>query len=173
MYYTYRECGLALQETGKNYSFAIRMREDVGLSHRLSVDAFTPLLKRNPKLVLATDCRHQYGINDRMALVGKDAAEAYFRGPYDLYEATSTKNVSGFTLAGSSEMFLHRAYTHYGLKVEATPDLRFVVKLQWNGTVQILAKDEGNLRCPGGAAHNGGLMEQMIGGLQAFGTLTP
>jgi hypothetical protein len=146
----------------KYYDFSIRLREDVSLQEPLGINELLPLLYPGAALeetVVGTDCRTHGGINDRMALVSREAMQNYYEGPWEFFSQLD------FDLNGTSskhnvhnpESFLYYVYkTRLNMTVVRTPKLRGVIKytVRNNGSrehpnlVVVPAPNENNTICP-------------------------
>ncbi len=146
----------------KYYDFSIRLREDVSLQEPLNVYELLPLLyptNTSEETVLGTDCRIHGGMNDRMALVSREAMQNYYEGPWKFFsQADSDLNSTSFKHSvHNPESFLYYVYkTRLNMTVIRTPKLRGIIKYTFrnDGTqehpnlVVVPAPLEDNEICP-------------------------
>lgn len=146
----------------KYYDFSIRLREDVSLQEPLDVDKLLPLLypsSTSGETVLGTDCRIHGGMNDRMALVSREAIKNYYEGPWKFFsQADPDLNSTSFKHSvHNPESFLYYVYkTRLNMTVVRTPKLRGIIKytIRNDGTqehpnlVVVPAPLEDNEMCP-------------------------
>ena len=154
-----------------NYSFAIRIREDMGFSTPQDIPSVLKSSVKSPttaRAIMASNCRHHLGVNDRFAIITTLAARDYFTAPYRQYLNLTT------TLVGGSERFLKTVYTKYGIKIKATSKLRHIIKLVQNpqtGKSELTSHQELTLRCGGGYKANSNLANSLLEELNATNSL--
>jgi len=121
------------------YDIVVRVREDAGFIEALDVDFLVEKLTENGpeqddessstgkssnRVVISNGCRQSHGMNDKFAVVSRDAAESYFHSPLRYYY---TKPLDPKVI--SSESFIYYTYLAEGLTVLKPPEIRSVVKV--------------------------------------------
>jgi len=120
----------------QEYTFLMRLRDDVALAPPLDTQRVLPrLLENTGPAIMVTDCNNWKGMNDRMALVTPEAGKVYFRLPYDGLSA----NVTIHTEDGSKtkpEVYYLDTYTDANVQIDQFPGLRNVFKYFWDPVAQ-------------------------------------
>ena len=111
-------------ERSATYDLVIRVREDVGFIEALDIDFLRQELATSPKTVISNGCRTSHGMNDKAAIVTRDAARSYFLSPLQYYY---TRPIHDNVV--SSESFIYYVYQAEGLLLLQPPEIRSVVKL--------------------------------------------
>lgn len=136
----------------QQYDFSIRLREDIGLTSPLQVNALYQSLytssnqNNNNRTVIVSDCRSHGGMNDRMAIVSREASYQYFHGPFIHWY---TKALVKGKVQNPESYLLSTYETSSRIRVLHLPILRFVVKLEptRDGSLVLLEHEEKTI-CP-------------------------
>ncbi|CAB9503745.1 expressed unknown protein [Seminavis robusta] len=143
----------AEKEYHMTYQLVMRIRDDAAFLEPWDLSQIMPVTK---KTIMSSDCRCWAGMNDRFAVVSRDAAKPYFSLPFRRYEAISkpgncTKSTPEYCLQGvlNPETFLMQTYENHGLSVNRTRRLRHILKYVINNTKTELPEKEIRIKCPG------------------------
>lgn len=115
---------MANVERSTTYDLVIRVREDAGFLEALDIDFLTQELAKSSRTVISNGCRTSHGMNDKAAIVTRDAARSYFLSPLQYYY---TRPIHDNVV--SSESFIYYVYQAEGLLLLKPPEIRSVVKL--------------------------------------------
>ena len=111
-------------ERSASYDIVVRVREDAGFLEALDIDFLRKELAKSPRTVISNGCRTSHGMNDKAAVVSRDAARSYFLSPLQYYY---TRPIHDNVV--SSESFIYSTYQEEGLLLLKPPEIRSVVKL--------------------------------------------
>lgn len=111
-------------ERSMTYDVIVRVREDGGFLEALDIEFLMRELGKAPRTVISNGCRTSHGMNDKAAIVSRDAARSYFLSPLQYYY---TKPISDNVV--SSESFIYYTYLEEKLSLLQPPEIRSVVKL--------------------------------------------
>lgn len=111
-------------ERSTTYDIVVRVREDSGFLEALDIDFLRQELAKSSATVISNGCRTSHGMNDKAAVVSRDAARSYFLSPLQYYY---TRPIHDNVV--SSESFIYYVYQAEGLLLLKPPEIRSVVKL--------------------------------------------
>ena len=95
-----------------NPDFLIRIRDDATLSTVLKLSHLTKECRYNKKCIITPNENMYQGINDKFAIVSKDAIETYLTKPLEVYK---NYHYNYRTRIKNPEQFLKHVYTYYGV----------------------------------------------------------
>ena len=123
-----------------------RLREDIGFREPFNITLVNEFVEfsrseTKPRVMLVSDCRSWRGINDRMAMVSKYAAEDFFYSPYQLFLEPDKRfgekgNQVDWSRTVGTEAILQRVY-------EAN-DIRIVKSKYIRGVDRIIMEQKGD-----------------------------
>ncbi|MEL6660235.1 MAG: hypothetical protein AAFR36_27465 [Bacteroidota bacterium] len=135
----------------QDYAFHLRIRDDVALAPPLNATRVLGRFLENTRpTIMASDCNTWHGMNDRFALVTSDAAEAYYRLPYEGLANNDTIPIrTRYNV--NAERFYYELYKRANITVLPFQGLRNVFKVYWipqTQSVAISRRDKYLYRCP-------------------------